>query len=47
VFRASVTLAWSFGTEPCAAVFEREFGRPRPLPRVGVRPTELAAALQS
>jgi hypothetical protein len=45
VFRASVTLAWSFGTESCAAVFETEFGRPRPLPAVGVSPTELAAVL--
>jgi hypothetical protein len=45
VFRASVTLAWSIGTDACAATFETEFGRPRPLPRVGVRPTELAAVL--
>jgi hypothetical protein len=46
VFRVSVTLAWSFGTAPCGAVFEMEFGRPRPLPRVSVSPTELAAALE-
>lgn len=45
VFRISVSLEWSFGTDPCAATFEAEFGRPRPLPHVCVRPTELAAAL--
>ena len=44
VFRVTATEAWAEGTVSCAATFETEFGRPRPLPRVGVRPTELAAA---
>ena len=45
VFRLTATAAWAEGTGACAAVFETEFGRPRPLPAVRVSPTELAAAL--
>jgi hypothetical protein len=45
VFRLTATEAWAEGTASCAPVFETEFGRSRPLPRVDVRPTEVAKTL--
>jgi hypothetical protein len=44
IFKLTATQAWAESTTACAARFETEFGRRRPLPAVGVTPTELAAA---
>jgi hypothetical protein len=44
IFTLTATEAWSEGTARWTAKFETEFGRPRPLPVVSVRPTELASA---
>ena len=44
VFKLTASEAWAESTAPCAPRFETEFGRPRPLPAVGVSPTEVAAA---